>query len=141
MIFHRKCCIGIFLGWNLEKSLSFLESVHLNFFFFFVSCNKENSYIYDKKCQLWVILVWNLKKKYFHIWNQLPQIFLVPDFDVKNLRKKFLNWVFLGWNFSKVLSYLISTTSNLCNSIFWCKRKVLKLGTKNAWFRCFGAKI
>ena len=85
--------------------------------------------------------IWaGLLKKYFHIWNQRPPISLISIFFCKNgnshIRdQKCLIWVFLGWKLPEILSYLISASSNLS----CCKNKILKFGTKSAWFGYLGS--
>ena len=44
--------------------------------------------------------------------------------------------VYLG-----VKSYLKSEPSDLANYKVWGKIKILKFGTKNAWFQCFGVEF
>ena len=44
-------------------------------------------------------------------------------------------------NFEKLLSYLKSAPSNLSYCKVWCKKKLLKFGTKNVEFRYFRAGV
>ena len=54
-----------------------------------------------------------------------------------NLGPKMPYWVFLGYNFKKLLSYLKSATSNLSNCKFREKTKLPKFRTKNALLGIF----
>ena len=49
--------------------------------------------------------------------------------------QKCLIWVFLGWKLPEILSYLISASSNLS----CCENKILKFGTRSAWFGYLGS--
>ena len=86
------------------------------------------------------------KKNYYHFWNQLSQICVFAKFHEKTKTPKFLTknaWHRYFWAgiCKKILSYVKSVPSNLSNDkIFW-KRKMPKLGTKNAVFGFFGGRI
>ena len=81
-------------------------------------------------------------KKYCHIWNQHPRIFFKAKFrsETKILKPKCIILGVLDSSFEKLLSYLTLAFSNLSYYKVWCKIKILKFGTKNAWFGYFWAR-
>ena len=58
------------------------------------------------------------------------------------LDQKYLLWVFLGWGFKKLLSYLKLAVSNLsiCK-ILWKNKKYLNSGPKVPHFGIFGLEF
>ena len=57
------------------------------------------------------------------------------------LRSKCPVWVFWGWNWKTILSYLKSAPWILYNCKIWRKRKISKFGTKNTLFGYFWPKL
>ena len=91
-------------------------------------------------------------KWYCHIWNQNPRICLIANFVKKQKHhQKCVIWVFLGWDFTKLLSYLKLAASNLSyckilwrnkNDYIWDQNAIfLVFFTKNALFEYFWARI
>ena len=54
-----------------------------------------------------------------------------------NLGPKYLMWVFLGQNFKRLLPYLKSTSSNLCNCKALCKNKISSIWDQKCHIRVF----
>ena len=76
-IWHQKCFICIFSGWNFKTILSYLKSVTINF----SNCKilrKKNGSTYDKKFLIWLFWGGEYWKTVVIFRNQHCQICQIP---------------------------------------------------------------
>ena len=76
-------------------------------------------------------LRWTLKN-YLHIWKERSQISQIPPFrekvkKIQTLNQKCSIWMFLDYNFQKLMSYLKATPSNFSKYNVSFKTKQLKI--------------
>ena len=147
MIFHRKCRIGVFIGWNLKKGIAVFEISTLEFFNVQSYMQNKNSYlnfwlkllylgtfglVFEKK-NIGIFEISTLEFLYkisskTKILKFKTKIALFADFWARIWRKSYCNI----WNRRPRIRLIVN---------FGAKMKILKFGTKNSLFGYFWSGI
>ena len=150
-IFDQECLIWVFLGKNFKRTIVRFEISLIAKYPKMMKMSK-----FGTKSALFGYFLARTLKNYCYIWNQHLRISIIakfceetkmPKFGTKNallsiFDQECLIWVCLGKNFFKKYCHIWNQHPQICLfGKFHEKTKLLKFGTKNAWFWYFWPRM